>query len=145
MDGMVYILILYRTPNKRPYCEANIVECYIPVIVDSLTAEPIIEGIQKVRHCHHKILIKEVQYHFTIPQVVQTSVVKNQAPKVLKFSKRKISALGCSLSLITEQSNAYMGLFNHAHVIRTIPNCKRYQLRIVGFYHLNYLSLFPRV
>jgi hypothetical protein len=38
-----------------------------------------------------------------------------------------------------------MGLFNHAHVIRTIADSKRYQLRIVGFDHLDYLSLFSRV
>jgi hypothetical protein len=77
MDSMVNILILHRTPNKWPYCEANIIESDIPVIVDGLTAEPITECIQKVGHRHHKILIEEVKYHLTIPQVVQTSVVKN--------------------------------------------------------------------
>jgi len=98
-----------------------------------------------VRHRHHEILIEEVQDHLAIPQVIETTMVQDQAPKVFKFSNREISALSCSLSFITKQSNAYMSLFDHAHIIRSVPDCQCDQLRIVISDQLYNLGLLSRV
>ena len=94
----------------------------VKVVVNCLSAKSIQSCKVNVRRGQHQILVKEVEHQFSIPHVIQTTMVHQQSPKELEFTQGEITGLNRTHTLITEKTNSNVCLLNHGNIIGTISD-----------------------
>jgi len=73
-------LFKYGFNQKRPKSEKHIVTGNIVVIKDGLTTESITKCKEKMRSCHDKIFVEEIENQFSISQITQSPMVHKKSP-----------------------------------------------------------------
>ena len=68
------------------------------------------------------------------------SMNKHQPPEILKFCNCIIRCVDSLISFFSKYSNSNICSLDHAHIVSSISNCKRYHLRIDWFCKLNHFS-----
>ena len=89
----------------------------------------------KLRNGEQEVLVEKVKYKLWSSDVVQSSMMKNQIPKMLKLIYSKIWILRSHHSFFTNNSNTNIRLQNHRHIISPITNAQSCFCRIIFLYH----------
>ena len=66
---------------------------------------------------------------------------KDESAKGLKFGDGEVRGLNGAQTLISIDSNAYMGLINHGDIVSSISDREGKRLRIILLDHADHLSL----
>ena len=90
-------------------------------------------------HAHHKVLVKEVKYDLSVPNIVDPSMMEQETPKESKLTEGKVCRLRRSLTFLAKQTNPHVGLLDHIDIILSITNSQCYSLFVGTSHHLHYI------
>ncbi len=88
-----------------------------------------------------KIFVKEIQHKFWKSDVVQSSMVKDEIPKELKFVNCKIRVLGCLHAFFPKDPNPNISLHEHGNIVCPVSNRESNLCPVCLFDHSNNICL----
>ena len=87
-----------------------------------------------MRHCEQHVFVEEIKDHLTDAHIVPSSVHQQQSPQHPELGQSVVTRLNCAHSLLTEQSNADVGGFDHWNIVRTITDRKSDFVELISDY-----------
>lgn len=67
--------------------------------------------------------------------------MKKQAVKKLELAKTKVTYCSSRVTLLANNTNSYVSLFNHSHIVASITNSQHYRIHVL-LDKFNYFSFF---